>query len=137
MTAACRRCSEIDQVRRIPSASGMVFSSCAYRLTAHLGAYLVVHHSAKSPLGPQLVACMVHKQQHVVLGVDQVAYGLQNDTDKLIQAATPSTDAPKGFIQLGQPLLLCPENNMQQVSQYTLRPGQGFSESDHAKLFTA
>ena len=53
---------------------------------------------------------MVHKQQQVVLRVDEVADGLQNDADKLFQAAAPSTDAPEGFVQLGQPLLLSPVN---------------------------
>ena len=84
-------------------------------------AHLVVHDGAKCPFGPELVAGVVHKQQQVVLRVDEVADGLQNDADKLFQAAAPGADAPEGLVQLGQPLLLSPDNAQDHVTTCQLR----------------
>ena len=71
-------------------------------------ANLIVHDSSQSPLSPQLVPRVVHKQQQVVLGVDQVAHRLQDDGHQLVQAAAACIDVPEGLVQLRQPLLLSP-----------------------------
>lgn len=47
-------------------------------------ANLVVHDSPQGPLGPQLVPGVVHKQQEVVVGVDQVAHSPEDDGDQLV-----------------------------------------------------